>query len=185
LLADTLWTLMTAIHLNNPQFVLNNGDLWGAFHGLEGTLLLSLASVIFALLIATIPMTARRILMGEYSPIGAAIAWGRGAASKALGGTTMAAATGGTGAVAAAGAGGGGSLAGGGAILAAGGGGTLSPNGGATMAGGGGVIPGINSPLTAPPHTPPASPGGTRWFALVPGGANMPFNVRVNGRRYS
>jgi hypothetical protein len=185
LLADTLWTLMTAIHLNNPQFVLNNGDLWGAFHGLEGTLLLSLASIIFALLIATIPMTARRILMGEYSPIGAAIAWGRGAASKALAGTTMAAATGGTGAVAAAGAGGGGSLASGGGMLAAGGGGTLAPSGGVAMAGGGGVIPGVNSPLTAPPHTPPASPGGTRWFAVVPGGANMPFNFRVNGRRYS
>ena len=54
--------------------------------------------------------------MGEYSPIGAAIAWGRGAASKALAGTTMAA-TGGTGAVAAAGAGGGGSLASGGGML--------------------------------------------------------------------
>jgi len=185
LLADTLWTLMTAIHLNNPQFVLNNGDLWGAFHGLEGTLLLSLASIIFALLIATIPMTARRILMGEYSPIGAAIAWGRGAASKALAGTTMAAATGGTGALAAAGAGSGGALAGGGGMLAAGGGGTLAPSGGVAMAGGGGVIPGVNSPLTAPPHTPPASPGGTRWFAVVPGGANMPFNLRVNGRRYS
>ena len=123
--------------------------------------------------------------MGEYSPIGAAIAWGRGAASKVLAGTTMAAATGGTGAVAAAGAGGGGALAGGGGILAAGGGGTLAPSGGVAMAGGGGVIPGINSPLTAPPHTPPASPGGTRWFAVAPGGANMPFNFRVNGRRYS
>ena len=109
LLADTLWTLMTAIHLNNPQVrTKSTVTSWGAFHGLEGTLLLSLASIIFALLIATIPMTARRILMGEYSPIGAAIAWGRGAASKVLAGTTMAAATGGTGAVAAAGAGGGG-----------------------------------------------------------------------------
>jgi hypothetical protein len=99
-----LWALMTAIHLNNPQGVLGQGDLLGFFQGVEGTILLSLASVIFALLIATIPMTARRILMGEYSPIGAAIAWGRGAASKVLAGTTMAAATGGTGAVAAAGA---------------------------------------------------------------------------------
>jgi len=70
-------------------------------------------------------------------------------------------------------------------MLAAGGGGTLAPSGGVAMAGGGGVIPGVNSPLTAPPHTPPASPGGTRWFALVPGGANMPFNLRDNGRRYS
>src|SRR5271157_5219025 len=185
LLVNTLWTLMTAVHLNNPQAVINNGDFWGSFRGAESTILLSLASIIFALLIATIPMTARRILMGEYSPIGAAIAWGRGAASKALAGTTMAAATGGTGAVAAAGAGGGGSLASGGGMLAAGGGGTLAPSGGVAMAGGGGVIPGVNSPLMAPPHTPPASPGGTRWFAVVPGGANMPFNFRVNGRRYS
>jgi hypothetical protein len=185
LLVNTLWALMTAIHLNNPQGVLGRGDLLGFFQGVEGTILLSLASVIFALLIATIPMTARRILMGEYSPIGAAIAWGRGAASKALAGTTMAAATGGTGAIAGAGAGGGGSLAGGGGILAAGGGGTLAPSGGFAIAGGGGVIPGVNSPLTAPPHTPPASPGGTRWFAVVPGGTNMPFNLRVNGRRYS
>ncbi len=183
LLVNTLWALMTAIHLNNPQGVLGQGGLLGFFQGVEGTILLSLASVMFALLIATIPMTARRILMGEYSPVGAAIAWGRGAASKALTGATMAA-TGGTGAVAAAGAGGGGSLAGGG-MLAAGGGGTLAPAGGGAMAGGGGVIPGIHSPLTAPPHTPPASPGGTRWFAVAPGGANMPFNLRVNGRRYS
>jgi hypothetical protein len=183
LLVNTLWALTTAIHLNNPQGVLGQGDLLGFFQGVEGTILLSLASVMFALLIATIPMTARRILMGEYSPVGAAIAWGRGAASKALAGATMAA-TGGTGAVAAAGAGGGGSLAGGG-MLAAGGGGTLAPSGGGVMAGGGGVIPGVNSPLTAPPHTPPASPGGTRWFAVAPGGANMPFNLRVNGRRYS
>jgi len=170
LLVNTLWALTTAIHLNNPQGVLGQGDLLGFFQGVEGTILLSLASVMFALLIATIPMTARRILMGEYSPVGAAIAWGRGAASKALAGATMA--------------GGGGSLAGGG-MLAAGGGGTLAPSGGGVMAGGGGVIPGVNSPLTAPPHTPPASPGGTRWFAVAPGGANMPFNLRVNGRRYS
>src|SRR5271157_2861685 len=74
LLVNTLWALMTAIHLNNPQGVLGQGDLLGFFQGVEGTILLSLASVIFALLIATIPMTARRILMGEYSPIGAAIA---------------------------------------------------------------------------------------------------------------
>ena len=31
LLVNTLWTLMTAIHLNNPQFVLDNGDLLGLF----------------------------------------------------------------------------------------------------------------------------------------------------------
>src|ERR1019366_10310772 len=120
---------------NNPQGVLGQGGLLGFFQGVEGTILLSLASVMFALLIATIPMTARRILMGEYSPVGAAIAWGRGAASKVLAGTTMAAATGGTGAVAAAGAGGGGSLAGGGGMLAAGGGGTLAPSGGVAMTG--------------------------------------------------
>ena len=169
---------MTAIHLNNPQAVLSQGNIWGFFRGAEGTILLSLASVMFALLIATIPMTARRILMGEYSPVGAAIAWGTGAASKALAGTTMAAATGGAGAVggAVAGgggmAGGGGSMAGGAGALTAGGGGTLMPSGGAGMTGGGGVIPGVNAPLTAPPHTPSASPGGTRWFGVVPGGTS-------------
>ncbi len=31
LLVNTLWTLMTAIHLNNPQFVLGQGDLLGFF----------------------------------------------------------------------------------------------------------------------------------------------------------
>src|SRR5664279_13542 len=185
LLVNTLWALMTAIHLNNPQGVLGQGDLLGFFQGVEGTILLSLASVIFALLIATIPMTARRILMGEYSPIGAAIAWGTGAASKALAGATMAAATGGAGAVGGAMAGGGGSMAGGAGALTAGGGGTLMPSGGTGMTGGGGVIPGVNAPLTAPPHTPSASPGGTRWFGVVPGGTSLPFHLRVNGTRYS
>ena len=56
LLVNTLWALMTAIHLNNPQGVLGQGDLLGFFQGVEGTILLSLASVIFALLIATIPI---------------------------------------------------------------------------------------------------------------------------------
>lgn len=123
--------------------------------------------------------------MGEYSPVGAAIAWGTGAASKALAGTTMAAATGGAGAVGGAMAGGGGSMAGGAGALTAGGGGTLMPSGGAGMTGGGGVIPGVNAPLTAPPHTPSASPGGTRWFGVVPGGTSLPFHLRVNGTRYS
>ena len=91
LLVNTLWSLMTAVHLNNPQSVLAQGDFWGSFRGVESTLLLSLASIIFALLIATIPMTARRILLGEYSPVGAAIAWGRAAASKALAGGAIAA----------------------------------------------------------------------------------------------
>jgi|SRR5271157_380040 len=185
LLVNTLWALMTAVHLNNPQAVLSQGNIWGFFQGVEGTILLSLASVMFALLIATIPMTARRILMGEYSPVGAAIAWGTGAASKALAGITMAAATGGAGAVGGAMAGGGGSMAGGAGALAAGGGGTLMPSGGAGMTGGGGVIPGVNAPLTAPPHTPSASPGGTRWFGVVPGGTSLPFHLRVNGTRYS
>jgi len=183
ILADTLWSLMTAIHLNNPQVVLSKGDLWGSFNGLEGSLLLSLASIIFALLIATIPMTARRILLGEYSPVGAAIAWGRAAASKTLAGGAVAA-TGGAGAVAGAAAGGGSLVAGGSSSAAMAGGGTLAPAGGAVMAGGGGVIPGVNAPLTAPPHTPPPS-GGTRWFGLLPAGGNMPFNVRINGTRYS
>ena len=174
---------MTAIHLANPQSVLSHGDIWGFFHGVEGTILLSLASVIFALLIATIPMTARRILLGEYSPVGAAIAWGRAAASKALAGGTVAA-TGGAGAVAGAAAGGGSLVAGGSSFAAMAGGGTLAPAGGAVMAGGGGVIPGVNAPLTAPPHTPPPS-GGTRWFGVLPAGGNMPFNVRINGTRYS
>ncbi len=106
LLVNTLWALMTAVHLANPQTVMSHGDIWGFFHGVEGTILLSLASVIFALLIATIPMTARRILLGEYSPVGAAIAWGRAAASKALAGGA-AAATGGAAGVAGAAAGGG------------------------------------------------------------------------------
>src|SRR6202000_2227681 len=106
LLVNTLWSLLTAVHLANPQTVMSHCDIWGFFHGVEGTILLSLASVIFALLIATIPMTARRILLGEYSPVGAAIAWGRAAASKAL--TAGAgAATGGAGAAAGAAAGGG------------------------------------------------------------------------------
>ena len=84
-----------------------------------------------------------------------------------------------------------GAAAGGGSLAAASGssgalaGGARSlPAGGAVMAGGGGVIPGVNAPLTAPPHTPPAS-GGTRWFGVVPAGGNMPFNVRINGTRYS
>ena len=125
------------------------------FDGVEGTLLLSLASIIFALLIATIPMTARRILLGEYSPVGAAIAWGRAAASKALAGGA-AAATGGAAGVAGAAAGGGSLAAASGSSGAMAGGGSLAPAGGAVMAGGGGVIPGVNAPLTAPPHTPPA-----------------------------
>ena len=183
LLVNTLWSLMTAVHLNNPESVLAQGDFWGAFRGVESTLLLSLASVIFALLIATVPMTARRILLGEYSPVGAAIAWGRAAASKALAGGA-AAATGGAGAVAGAAAGGGLLVAGGSSSAAMAGGGTIAPAGGAVMAGGGGVIPGVNAPLTAPPHTPPPS-GGTRWFGVLPAGGNMPFNVRINGTRYS
>ena len=134
------------------------GDIWGFFDGVEGTLLLSLASIIFALLIATIPMTARRILLGEYSPVGAAIAWGRAAASKALAGGA-AAATGGAAGVAGAAAGGGSLAAASGSSGALAGGGTLAPAGGAVMAGGGGVIPGVNAPLTAPPHTPPAVRG--------------------------
>jgi len=183
LLVNTLWALMTAVHLANPQTVMSHGDIWGFFHGVEGTILLSLASVIFALLIATIPMTARRILLGEYSPVGAAIAWGRAAASKAL--TAGAgAATGGAGAAAGAAAGGGSLAAASGSSGALAGGGSLATAGGAVMAGGGGVIPGVNAPLTAPPHTPPAS-GGTRWFGVVPAGGNMPFNVRINGTRYS
>ena len=183
LLVNTLWALMTAVHLANPQTVMSHGDIWGFFHGVEGTILLSLASVIFALLIATIPMTARRILLGEYSPVGAAIAWGRAAASKAL--TAGAgAATGGAGAAAGAAAGGGSLAAASGSSGALAGGGSLAPAGGAVMAGGGGVIPGVNAPLTAPPHTPPPS-GGTRWFGVVPAGGNMPFNVRINGTRYS
>jgi hypothetical protein len=183
LLVNTLWALMTAVHLANPQSVLSHGDIWGFFHGVEGTILLSLASVIFALLIATIPMTARRILLGEYSPVGAAIAWGRAAASKTLAGGAVAA-TGGAGAVAGAAAGGGSLVAGGSSPAAMAGGGTLAPAGGAVMAGGGGVIPGVNAPLTAPPHTPPPS-GGTRWFGVLPAGGNMPFNVRIDGTRYS
>jgi len=183
LLVNTLWALMTAVHLANPQTVMSHGDIWGFFHGVEGTILLSLASVIFALLIATIPMTARRILLGEYSPVGAAIAWGRAAASKAL--TAGAgAATGGAGAAAGAAAAGGSLAAASGSSGALAGGGSLAPAGGAVMAGGGGVIPGVNAPLTAPPHTPPAS-GGTRWFGVLPGGGNMPFNVKINGTRYS
>ena len=183
LLVNTLWSLMTAVHLNNPQSVLAQGDFWGSFRGVESTLLLSLASIIFALLIATIPITARRILLGEYSPVGAAIAWGRAAASKAL--TAGAgAATGGAGAAAGAATGGGSLAAASGSSGALAGGGSLATGGGAVMAGGGGVIPGVNAPLTAPPHTPPAS-GGTRWFGVVPAGGNMPFNVRINGTRYS
>jgi len=169
LLVNVLWALMTAVHLNNPQYVLGNGGFLGFFQGVESTLLLSLATVIFALLIATIPMTARRILLGEYSPVGAAIGWGRAAAAKAFAGGAMAA-TGGTGAAAGAAAGGGGSLGAGGGALAMGGGGTLAPSSGVAM-GGGGVVPGVNAPLTAPPHTPAPS-GGTRWFALAPGGTN-------------
>jgi hypothetical protein len=183
LLVNTLWALMPAVHLANPQTVMSHGDIWGFFHGVEGTILLSLASVIFALLIATIPMTARRILLGEYSPVGAAIAWGRAAASKALAGGA-AAATGGAAGVAGAAAGGGSIAAASGSSRAMAGGGSLAPAGGAVMAGGGGVIPGVNAPLTAPPHTPPPS-GGTRWFGVVPAGGNMPFNVRINGTRYS
>ena len=177
---------MTAVHLNNPQFVIDHGDFWGSFHGVEGTMLLSLASIIFALLIATIPMTARRILDGGIQPHrrGHCLGTRRGIESArrdhdggchrrygrcrrgwgwrwrvawplAADHRRRRAAD------------------------------RSRPPEARAMAGGGGVIPGVNSPLTAPPHTPPASPGGTRWFAVVPGGANMPFNLRVNGRRYS
>ena len=145
---------------------------------------LALASVIFALLIATIPMTARRILLGEYSPVGAAIAWGRAAASKAL--TAGAgAATGGAGAAAGAAAGGGSLAAASGSSGALAGGGSLAPAGGAVMAGGGGVIPGVNAPLTAPPHTPTRVWRHSLVRSTVPAGGNMPFNVRINGTRYS
>ena len=146
-----------------------------------GKLLLSLASIIFALLIATIPMTARRILLGEYSPVGAAIAWGRAAASKALAGGA-AAATGGAAGVAGAAAGGGSLAAASGSSGALAGGGALAPAGGTVMAGGGGVIPGVNAPLTAPPHTPPAS-GGTRWFGVV--ARRREHALQCKGQRYS
>ena len=161
---------------------LAQGDFWGSFRRGGGTtLLLSLASIIFALLIATIPMTARRILLGEYSPVGAAIAWGRAAASKALAGGA-AAATGGAAGVAGAAAGGGSLAAASGSSGALAGGGTLTSAGGAVMAGGGGVIPGVNAPLTAPPHTPPA----VRGHSLVRCSARRREHaLQRKGQRYS
>ncbi len=57
--------LLTAINANTLSAMLAAGSFGGWFQGMGATLLLSLASILFAVMVALIPYLARRIVTGE------------------------------------------------------------------------------------------------------------------------
>jgi hypothetical protein len=57
--------LMTAVHVNDVNNVLNQQGLLGYFHGLGDTDLLGLISIFYALALALIPLIAKRIIAGD------------------------------------------------------------------------------------------------------------------------
>ncbi len=150
LLACTFTALMSALHLAEPSDVISRNNLLGYFQGVGTTTLLSLVSILMSLVIVTIPFTARSILLGEFSPVGAVLLFLGRAAAKVAKDTATKAAAGATGA----GSGGGPVLAGAGP---ASGGSPFAAAGRARNGGGGG------STLGPPPDTPPPS-GTTRFF---------------------
>jgi hypothetical protein len=60
-----LQVLMTAININDPANLVNGGSFLKAFEGSSAMILLGIASVIFSISIALIPLLARRIISGE------------------------------------------------------------------------------------------------------------------------
>jgi hypothetical protein len=151
LLASTFTALITAIGLGRPDAVMATGNVVGFLQGTSGTLLVSLASVLMSIMIIAIPFTARAILIGEFSPVGASFVLLARAATRLTrtmgGGAATKAATSGGG-----GAGGGAIATTPGAPLPA-----ASMSGVASGAGGGG------STMGPPPDTPAPS-GLTRLF---------------------
>jgi hypothetical protein len=57
--------LLTAINANSLAAMLASDSLGGWFQGASTTLLMSLASILFAVMVALIPLLARRIVTGE------------------------------------------------------------------------------------------------------------------------
>ena len=57
--------LLTAINANSLAAMLASNSLGGWFQGASTALLMSLASILFAVMVALIPFLARRIVTGE------------------------------------------------------------------------------------------------------------------------
>ncbi|SRR6266481_2074908 len=65
ILYGTFGALMTAIHVNDAQTLLNSQGFVGWLRGLPDSLLLGLVSIVYAICIALIPFIAKRLISGD------------------------------------------------------------------------------------------------------------------------
>lgn len=161
-----LWALfgalIGAVNMTQVQNLLNSNGIFGYMQGLEGAILIGVASILYSICIVLIPFVAHYILGGEFGAVGGLMVMtGKAittAGSALLGGIGGSAAVGGgsSPALAAAGSAGGGY---GGGAFAGGGGGSYT--GFALSSPGGGS--GVGRISLPPPVTPPPS-GKTRFF---------------------
>ena len=149
-LVSLFMLLMSVVGFGNPNLVNSGNGIMGFMTTLDSIGMLGTASLLIALFIATIPFTARKILLGEFGAMTALMLLGA-AVSRGMRGALFAGGAGaGAGSRAWSGHG-----SGGGAIAAS----TSTPEPSL-----GGISP--NCTLGSPPDTPPPS-GETRFFRLT------------------